>query len=470
MRRTRVGGAVCSHVAMGCLLTTCYCMVTAVAVVAEERIVLLEPEQAIWVRGFTASEPATMQDVLAADKANGWKRVTYDAASDTYDVKAALWVGYTARWDPTFLQIGSRAHPRETVVVHGNVWIRPPRETLSLDEEPRGIRNCLTLGVRDDGEVRPCLKIACEEAEQYGLLIGHRQGPDFRWRGGSLRLFRGTVTAATPDAEHRVRGSAWWQGLHAGWYATSVELLEARVAWVSGCVAYGIGAGNSTLRGCTFEHCGTVLMQGHQEFTDCTFKHLEGSGAASASSLRFVRCVFEQNQHNWMLQNHRGSFVELINCDVGEPREALLLRKNRADAKQLLREGIPMYPYCVERRSCLVEVVDGAGAPIDGAVVSVEGPDDPYADRPELALVRGKVAITDAAGRTPARFEHGALLPAVRRLQATDDPEQPRSEKPAYRVVIYADGFRDVSRPLGVDQLGVVQRVRLETGNSKIPE
>ncbi len=59
----------------------------------------------------------------AMDRACGWNKVAYDAASDTYILQPG-WRRATTAGRHLFPARGSPAHPRETLVVHGNVAIR----------------------------------------------------------------------------------------------------------------------------------------------------------------------------------------------------------------------------------------------------------------------------------------------------------------------------------------------------------
>ena len=74
----------------------------------------------IWVRSFPEDTPATMDDVLEADRKAGWGLVSYDKATDTYTVSSSLHIG-TDEDAGTYFQIGRKGHPQETVVVKGTL-------------------------------------------------------------------------------------------------------------------------------------------------------------------------------------------------------------------------------------------------------------------------------------------------------------------------------------------------------------
>ena len=73
---------------------------------AAPEIRFLQPERAVWVRGFRHERPASMDDILAADRKQGWGVTEHDPASDTFSLRASLWIGGTSSWEPTHFQIG----------------------------------------------------------------------------------------------------------------------------------------------------------------------------------------------------------------------------------------------------------------------------------------------------------------------------------------------------------------------------
>lgn len=448
------------------IVRTTSIVLTAVALLcaglapAAPEIRYLGPERAVWIRGFRYGRPATMDDVLAADRSGGWDRVTFDPETDTFTVKASLWIGGTASWDPTYVQLGRQGHPREIVVVHGNVWIRPPRTSMERVDGRPGLVNRLTLGSPTQTNVSACLKIACETPEQYGLFIGQRDKEHGTVFGGELNVYHSTITAAVQDHEHRLRGADWYQGMHTGWYASRVELVGASISWVDHCVGYGLRKGSYRIQDCTFDHCSTVLVQGHHEVTGCRFLNLTGP-AINAISIRFIRCTFRDNAQNWAVQHYTGRFAEMINCDIGQPQQPLQLMKNVRSPKVLLRYGCPVYPFYVERTSCVVHVHDENGAPLRGAVVSLQCEDDPLSHLSNLSAVRHPVAVTDEHGRTPVRAEDGAILPAVLCLQATNDPEAPREHTLTYELLVEAVGYERTRQPLPLLAIGTVQQIQL---------
>lgn len=438
-----------------------------VAVGAGGEIRFLKQEQAIWARGFPHSAPVTMDDILAEDRKQGWNVVSYAPDTDTYTLRASLWIGGTASWESTYFQLGRPLHEKETVIAHGNIWVRPPMKSQKRVDGRSGLINRLTMGDMDNPKIKAVLKIACENNQQYGIFVGDRDKDRGYVFGGELFVFNSVITAAVQDDKHRLlSGAGVWKGLNTGWYASRVELINATVSWIDGYVAYGIPEGGYRIAGCLFEHCGTVLAQNNQcGVSDCQFKQMT-SAAIDADSIEFIRCSFTDNVGNWVLRNYMGKAVEMIDCEIGEPKKPPLLRKNLLDPKSLLRYGVPVYPLYIERKSCLVKITDENNNPLRGAIVSAQCRNDHYSSDAHLTAARNPVAVTGADGLTPARFEDGAISPAVRRLRATDDPANPIQDKLDFFLVVEAAGYQGIRIPLDVQKIGCLQVISLKKTRS----
>lgn len=427
-------------------------------------ILRLEPENAVWVVGFSRNHPATMDDVAEADRTHGWNLVSVDTATDTYILDASLWIGGTSLWTPTYMQIGRPGHTNETLVVHGDVWIRAPRRSLERPDGRSGLINRLTLGTPDNPGIRAQLKIHCKTLRQYGLWIGERTERGVL-RGGDLFAFNSVLTAAVQDGQHNLRGTDWYRGFHTGWYGSRVELVNSEISHIDGQVTYYMQAEDYRIRGCRFHHSGTLVRGGTQRMLDCRFTDMSAT-PITGRRIECIRCVFRNNPRHWQLRSSWSSVAEMINCDMGPSDNPILLAKNSKDPKWLYRTGTPLYPFYIERASCVVKVLDEAGNPVQGAAVSVLCSDDPYRGRAHLEAVRNAMVFTDEKGVTPARCEDGAILPAVKRLQATDDPAAPRQDTLTYTLRVEAKGYRPVQTPLPVTNIGTMQTVTLKTGTT----
>lgn len=424
----------------------------------------LEPERAIWVHAFPRDRPATLDDILEKSREHGWNVIEHEAQTDVYRLQASLWIGGVASWTSTYMHIGRPGHERETLILDGNLWIRPPRRYPRREDGSAGIVNRLTLGDPQNPSISATLRIACETSGQYGVLIGNRC--EHEWsRGGELHVYGSTMTAAVADDAHRLRGAAHivmqageppglW-GLHTGWYGNDVRLIGAEVSWIQGKAFYGTAPGdNASFRGTTFSHCDVLAVGSSLTVTDCTFSDL--SCPLVGSRITYVRCRFRNNEKRWELKRNYAHFVEMINCDVGESKTPLRLYKNDQSSKRLVRLNLPVYPFYIERCALRLKVRDGSGKPVKGAVVSLVCPDDSWSAEPGVQAVGGTVALTDEKGKTPCRLESGAILPAVQRWRATDDPEQPERHKLRYRLRVIAEGYKPF--------LKMLSPVDMETG------
>ena len=222
-----------------------------------------------------------------------------------------------------------------------------------------------------------------------------------------------------------------------GWYGSSIRLINATLSWIDGDMIYGVNRANSIIDGSTFEHGGTVLRNGKQFATNCTFRRLETAVAEGGSlEASLVCCTFADNQRNWTLGNSSGRGIRMIDCTIGPQSRPLRLTKNTVAPKRAAMRGIPIYPCYAELASVLVKVTDGDAAPVFAAAVNVECSEDPEA-------VQNPLVLTDRNGLTPGGVGDGAILITTSRLQATDTPDQPRAFSFDYHVTVSAVGFKE---------------------------
>lgn len=381
----------------------------------------------VWVCDFLEDAPATPDAILGADRENGWGIMTYERSSDVYTLDASLYIGNGQNLG-AFFQIGRPGHDRETLIVRGDVWIRPPKESPTRTDGRPAIVNRLTLGSPTVPAIRATLKIACETRGQYGVHVGIRDKSQWTCRG-DVHVYNSTITAAAPDRQHMLRSR--------GWYGSSIRLINATLSWIDGDMIYGVNRANSIIDGSTFEHGGTVLRNGKQFATNCTFRRLETAVAEGGSlEASLVCCTFADNQRNWTLGNSSGRGIRMIDCTIGPQSRPLRLTKNTVAPKRAAMRGIPIYPCYAELASVLVKVTDGDAAPVFAAAVNVECSEDPEA-------VQNPLVLTDRNGLTPGGVGDGAILITTSRLQATDTPDQPRAFSFDYHVTVSAVGFKE---------------------------
>lgn len=383
--------------------------------------------------------PATMDTLLAADRKCGWGVVQYDPATDTYTIQASLLIGNDQDLG-TYVQIGRPDHPREIVVVCGNVWIKPARKSVKRSDGKPAIQNRLILGNATNAAIQAALKIACSKPEEYGLFLGRRtmgQETVPVSDGAAISIFNSTLTAAVPDKEHWLRGTGAWQGVHTGWYGEDIELVNARISWIGGAeMLYGVQAHNSVIRGCVFEHGVQLFVGGNHTAFNCTFRHLPV--AAVGEAIRMIRCRFENlgvamvgrkveligcvltnNVRNVQISD--GSDYRLIDCQVGPPKEWGLFK------------GHGRY---TEWESVVFQVTDARDRLVPEVIVNVACPENYQA-------VENGLVFTDAQGLTPSDPEKGAVRVIRRRLEVPSGgvPTQPRTYSYAYEVTAHAPGF-----------------------------
>ena len=410
------------------------------------------------VVGFPEESPATPATLLAADRDHGWDQITYSAATDTYTINAALWIGNDTSLG-TFLQIGDRQHPNVTVVVKGTVWIRPPQESLRRSDGRYSIINRLTLGDPQDDSIRATLKIDCETRGQHGLYVGYRSHDSKTWlHRGALHVYNSTITAARQDEEHvwgckdyMAEGSSprW---ACPGWYASDLQIINATISWFEGCVTYGCATGERShgqladsvrpsgliaIRDTTFEHGGVGVRNGTQYLKGCVFRGMH-IGVAEGGSLcaNLVNCAFEDCRANWTLGSASSGGIVMLDCIVGPQIDPLSLRRNRISPENAVRRKIPVYPTCADRQSLVVKVTDGSGKPIPQAMVIASCPADP-------GQVTNGATLTDSSGCTPDNPADGAIVITTMKHQATDDPGSPRTTTFSYNILVKARGLDD---------------------------
>ncbi len=431
------------------------------------RVIYDGERNCIQVIGFPEDQPATMDTILAADKRNGWGKVTYDESSDTYTVDADLWIGAEVA-KGTFLQLGDREHPRLTVVVRGTTWVRPPKESKPRSDGLASVINRLTLGDPQSDEIRATLKIDCRTRGEHGLYVGYRSHDSKTIiHGGSLHVYHSTITAAVEDEDHAwgVRdytteeSSPRWAT--PGWYASDVRLIDATLSWFEGCVTYGTSTGRLgsrqgvdsmrpnepvVIRGTTFEHGEAAVRNGQHYLENCTFRRVRAAVAeGGALSAKLVGCTFQENEANWTLGSIQSGGLVLLDCHVGAQRAPMTIQKNRIAPEKATQGNIPLYPACRVRQTLVVRVVDAAGNPVPNAFVAVACADDPD------EVTRG-ATLTDEDGMTPRDASAGPIIVTVRKHEATDEPSSPETSTFEYEITVRKKGYTPTTVSLSTDQ------------------
>lgn len=391
----------------------------------------------IWVENYTEAFPCTPGILLFADRMNDWGKVNYDRATDTYAVGADLYIGRNDGTD-TYFQIGSNAHPRETLVLRGNLVVYPFYITGENREKnaslaKRGV-NRITLGSPDDGSIKATLKIHSDSGAKHSMYFGRIpvSGDIPRWGcyGGQLCVHNSTITAAVQDRAHAI-GEARTKQVYL--YGNRVVLENATLSWFAGVITFGMRARSSTIEGCVFEYSGYGIINPKQVIHGCTFRdlHVAVKDWGGVIDAQLIDCTFEDNDANWWLSRGR---IICIDCTFGEPRKG-----NRLWRNERLKLGKDENPTFTSRRHIIVEVVDAEAKPVPGVHVQVRS------EHGQPETVYNGRAVTDESGRTPGRGGDGAILLTERVMTATEAPDEPEVADYAYEVRVTASGDRTAS-------------------------
>lgn len=387
--------------------------------------------EALHVTDCLRSVPCTLRALWQADRMNGWGKVAYDAAHDTYTISADLWIG-SHDGTETFFQIGSAQHPRETAVVRGHVVVSPfyvpdagPRRDWRSGKGPI----CrLTIGVEGNPAITPALKIHSEPGNEHTLYVGKTPASVTGFeRGGELHVYHGTITAAVPDKDHMIGAPGPTRLVY---LSGRIVLKHATLSWMAGNMSYGLR--NAVIEDTTFEHGGAAILGRKHSPKRCTFRHLQTAILDYGDlDITLTDCVFTKNLRNWSVR-FTGRGLTCIDCTYDAPK-----RPNEYRSYQHPKTKRTRYPWFASRRHIVVQVVDAEGKPIQGAQVRV-GCEQGL---PE-AVTNGDQR-TDQAGKTPGRGDDGAILLTEVIKRATDTPYKPVVTICSYEIRVIAPGFAE---------------------------
>jgi len=388
-----------------------------------------ETAQAIRVIDFPKEFPCTPARLLYMDRLYGWGKVSYEEHADTYTITADLHIGANDGTE-TYFQVGSASHPRETLVMRGNLvvypyWIEGENKEESYSRAKKVV-NRLTLGVRGDSSVMAGLRFKASPPG-HTLYLGRIPLPDGKLkvgRGGQLHVYYGSITGPgetpVPKGERPL-----------GMYLTGEEVVldHARLSSFLGFMTYGMNH-NAKVQDSIFENAGTGIINGRHDIKRCVFRNC-GIAVRDYGSLDAILtdCVFENNDRNWTLEYTNKGLV-CIDCTINPPRKDNVYRcwiSRRTKKKQ--------YPSFVSKRHILVEVADEKGAPLRGAQVSVK------CEQGTFAAAENRFQTTDDAGRTPGKGDTGAILLAELVRKATDVLNKPAVTEYSYTIEAEAPGY-----------------------------
>lgn len=423
---------------------------TVCAAQASSGVIVYQPEtKVLMISGFPEEAPATMDSLLQADRQNKWGVVACDKTTDTYTVNASIYIG-TEKDLGAYMQIGRKGHPKETVVVKGDIWIRTPQKSVKRSDGLDAIAHRLTLGDPKDAAIQATLKIDCAKAGEFALVLGSRTKTAYK-PGGDLHVYNSTITAATPGKQHLVACAKTFGDDTPQWYCSSVRIVHSKLAWLQGPL-YGPSAVDGQFENSTFENMTGVFQNDTQLARNCTFRNC-GNVFAEGGCLsgKAVNCVFENNENNFTVGGYYGQGVTFVDCQVQPPKQPIVIRKNKVTPEQAIQQRVPLYPAYTEISALLIQVIDRRGRPISNAFVNVSCPEDPSA-------VRNGLAMTDAQGLTAKDAEKNAIFIVRQQWRATDDPTKPTKGLFLYTIDVQAQGYapkqmaicqgQDIPKPL----------------------
>lgn len=395
--------------------------------------VCLDPARnAIVVVGYPASLPCTPARLAAMDRACGWGRVDYDAVSQTCTLTGNLIIGANDGSETVF-QVGGPDRPRETLIMHGNLYVHPyfiQGENGEIFWKVPKRMNALVLGDRTSQSINATLLFACTPTNRWSLFVGKLPWLDdklLQW-GGGLYAYNSRIEPLNPAPGHEIGDNA--RGVYMG--ATVLE--NSRIAGVKGML-YGMGMAVHTpelkdynIRDTVFERVELPLADGVHKLYGCKFINcgtaILDRGGVNAE---LTDCVFQGNDRNWSL-TYTDQGVVLVDCEWDAPRLGDLQQTwtNRAGKLQV--------PKVIVRRQTVVAVQDAAGRPVSGAEVVCQSEQESDG-LPPLRKMK-----TDAQGRTPAPGTPGVLLLTDYIRTAAADPASPAVSEYSYTLTAAAGG------------------------------
>ncbi len=375
-------------------------------------VVYQEKDNVLWVTDFPITTPCTPEILYRIDQKNGWKKVTYDKASDTYRIDASLWIGNNNKTN-TYFQIGNKEHPEETVIVKGNIFIKPywvkgknPGKCWWKLKKPDRYINRITLGDPDNDKIKATLKIDNSERKGYTLIVGG--GKIANINGGQLHAYNSTITAANPKKKFAIGAvkNGRPKRIFMGGYQGNI-LKDTTISHGAFMMSYAIfNLFGGVMDKVTFADGDIAVSSGMKLITGCIVKNCRIAVYDMGNmDLTMINCKFENNQVNWYLR-YGGKGIILVDCEVGKPKvRNVLLRKRKGNKT--------VYPRVISKRHIIIKVVDSNGEPVPKAEIKII----PEVTDPE---VEEMILAADKTGMTPGKDSAGAILLPDEKIRASD--------------------------------------------------
>ncbi len=375
----------------------------------------------IWVSDFPEEIPCTPARLYQLDRMYDWEKITYDPDTDTYQINCNLWIGSDNHTD-TYFQIGNRQHFKETVIVRGNIFIKPYRllrkgEHYWKIKEEKYI-NRLTLGVAENDAVKPTLKIDNSTGKGNTLIIG---GASKKYALGGQLCAYNAVIGPLENTPGKCIGEVTTGGKGEFITMGSSDLIR-----ISGCRIYGVASlttygFNNTFGRITdtvFEDCRTAIVcSGVNYLKGCTFKNCGYAvrGWSFTKKLTLEQCRFIGNRINFYLP-----YLEQVLCI-----DCVMQGTERSDGifAAWHKKDKTIYPKLLIKNHLTVKVINHNGQPIKGAVVKCSPKEK------NAAVPREITGKTNANG-----FVRLLLLKTIK--SATVISDQPDSKNFKYTITV----------------------------------
>ncbi len=377
----------------------------------------------ISISGFPADSPCRLERLLRLDNLNGWNKVHYDPATNSYEITANLSIGANDGSN-TFFRIGSPDGPGERLVMRGNIFIRPHwvhKENKA--PKPRFApkrHNRLTIGDERASGKRSELVLD----GPYSLIAGTFAKEPKRWAyGGELYVINGNIHSAKPENQKNK-----FKNILIKWGDTLFKNCD--IAGFTNFNAYKYWNCKVIFEKARFQNGGCVSFNGRDvTFTRCSFercgKAFNDYGGLHA---KLVDCRFAGNSVNFKIRN----LTCLVDCDVSPGKYPDVFTK-----KVNSRTGKAKYGTMIIQKRVVVKVIGQDRKPISGALVTAEIEQDGIGP-----VVRTAKKRTNAEGLTPPQNNVKALALCLELCRATDVKKIIETQKFTYTVTAAANGVK----------------------------
>ncbi len=366
-------------------------------------IIYTNDSNTICVTDYPKDFPCTPSLLFKFDKEMGWNKITYVKANDTYYLTGNLQIGENNRTN-TYFQLGSKSHPRECLVVKGDIFISPywingldPGKkwwTLRMKKYV----NRLTIGVEGDNKIKPSLKIDNSKGMGFTLIVGgtHKN----KALGGQLCVYN-AVICALQKVSGKLIGSVknGNNKFIAFGSANYIKIINSTISDASFLATYGFSNDYGSIENTVFDNCSTAIpCSGINYLNNCTFKKCGSAikGWSSNTKLVLNNCHFSDNIRNFHLRFN--CHVECIDCEIGKSLKDNIIQRNSIN-----KTGNSYSSKLFLKKHIIVKVLDKSGKPFPGAEIEII---------PNIIGfgIKKQVYNTDKKGMTPGINSSAAIL------------------------------------------------------------